>query len=567
MVLSKEDLQLIQRIREGQVPNPDHDEYQPWVEWFSREVLATPLRAFPEHKRSFLPSRSEQLQIAKIVHALKMGWTKTRKQLAAERRDRREKKFYNLWGSTGEGEGRAPHRPVPPPRRPPPPHAESYNPPPEYLLDAKEMKEWNKLKETPWKRKYTFLPTRHASLREVPAYQRFVRERFLRCLDLYLAPRAIKMRLTISASELVPRLPSPRELQPFPTGEALCLRGHAAPVRSVDFEPSGQYIVSGGDDGAVKIWETSTGRCLRTIELGEPVSRVLWSPAPALWLVAAAAGSRLLLLNPGTRIGHHRRAARTDLLLDEPPPQHDVQPDERTASAVKWERVTPEDWAKGIRIAITHFKPIVHVSWHGRGDYVAASVRAEGGRAVCVHQVSRRRSQLPLARLAGQVQAAHFHPARPLLAVATQRAVRLYDLLKQELVRKLRPGAQWISDFAFHPAGDNMLVASYDRKCMWFDLELSPRPYQTLRLHGGAVRALAFHRRYPLFATGGDDAHVVVSHGMVYNDLLQNPLIVPLKQIRGPEVKDELCVLDLRFHPTQPWLLAAGADSTIRLYS
>lgn len=28
VVLSKEDLQLIQRIREGQVPNPDHDEYQ-----------------------------------------------------------------------------------------------------------------------------------------------------------------------------------------------------------------------------------------------------------------------------------------------------------------------------------------------------------------------------------------------------------------------------------------------------------------------------------------------------------------------------------------------------------
>lgn len=58
------------------------------------------------------------------------------------------------------------------------------------------MKEWEKLAETPWKRKYTFLPTRHASLRAVPAYPRFVRERFLRCLDLYLAPRAIKMRVS-----------------------------------------------------------------------------------------------------------------------------------------------------------------------------------------------------------------------------------------------------------------------------------------------------------------------------------------------------------------------------------
>lgn len=58
------------------------------------------------------------------------------------------------------------------------------------------MKEWNKLAETPWKRKYTFLPQKFGALRAVPAYERFIRERFLRCLDLYLAPRAIKMRVS-----------------------------------------------------------------------------------------------------------------------------------------------------------------------------------------------------------------------------------------------------------------------------------------------------------------------------------------------------------------------------------
>ncbi|GBP58969.1 Ribosome biogenesis protein BOP1 homolog [Eumeta japonica] len=70
---------------------------------------------------------------------------------------------------------------------------------------------------------------------------------------------------------------------------------------------------------------------------------------------------------------------------------------------------------------------------------------------------------------------------------------------------------------AVHPAGDNLLVASYDRKCMWFDLDLSSKPYQTLRLHGSAVRAVTFHKRYPLFATAGDDHNIIVSHGMVYN--------------------------------------------------
>lgn len=73
------------------------------------------------------------------------------------------------------------------------------------------------------------------------------------------------------------------------------------------------------------VWETRSGRCLRTLRLAEGVARVAWSPAGGLSLVAAAAGARLLLLNPGAGVGAHRVAARTDALLQEPPPAHDVQ--------------------------------------------------------------------------------------------------------------------------------------------------------------------------------------------------------------------------------------------------
>lgn len=71
------------------------------------------------------------------------------------------------------------------------------------------------------------------------------------------------------------------------------------------------------------MWETSTGRCLRSIALGAGVCRVCWSPAAGLALLAAASGARLLLLSPGADVGAHRVAARTDRLLDEPPPHHD----------------------------------------------------------------------------------------------------------------------------------------------------------------------------------------------------------------------------------------------------
>ncbi|KAH9639804.1 hypothetical protein HF086_002949 [Spodoptera exigua] len=59
----------------------------------------------------------------------------------------------------------------------------------------------------------------------------------------------------------------------------------------------------------------------------------------------------------------------------------------------------------------------------------------------------------------------------------------------------------------------------------------------------------------------------VVSVAACCSDLLQNPLLVPLKQLRGGARAADLLVLDLRWHPTQPWLLAACADGTLRLYA
>lgn len=216
------------------------------------------------------------------------------------------------------------------------------------------------------------------------------------------------------------------------------------------------------------VWETSSGRCLRSIEVGAGVTRVAWIPVHGLSLVACAVAARLLLLNPGAQVGAHRVALHTDALLEEPPPHHDVVAEQRVRDCVTWDRVAPAERARGVRLAVTHWRPLQTVSWHARGDYLATTVRDGASRAVLVHQVSRRRSQVPFSRAKGLVQCAHFHPTRPLLAVATQRAVRLYDLLKQELVRKLLTGAQWISTMAMHPAGDNLLVASYDRKCIWY---------------------------------------------------------------------------------------------------
>lgn len=189
---------------------------------------------------------------------------------------------------------------------------------------------------------------------------------------------------------------------------------------------------------------------------------------------------------------------------------------ERVQAVVQWEEASSEEWASGIRVIVNHFKEIRQVTWHGRGDYFATVMPEGANRSVIIHQLSKRRSQIPFSRSRGLVQCALFHPIRPMLFVATQKHVRVYDLFKQEMVKKLMTFAKWISSIAVHPGGDNLLVGTYDRKILWFDLDLSTTPYKSLRLHHTAVRSVAFHKRYPLFASASDDKSVIVCHGMVY---------------------------------------------------
>lgn len=46
-------------------------------------------------------------------------------------------------------------------------------------------------------RRISFLPKKYDSLRRVPAWDKMVQDRYNRCLDLYLAPRQMKMKVIL----------------------------------------------------------------------------------------------------------------------------------------------------------------------------------------------------------------------------------------------------------------------------------------------------------------------------------------------------------------------------------
>lgn len=99
-------------------------------------------------------------------------------------------------------------------------------------------------------------------------------------------------------------------------------------------------------------------------------------------------------------------------------------------------------------------QPLKQVTWHGKGDYFATVVSDNSHLQVLIHQASKRWSQAPFRRSKGQVQRVLFHPLRPFFFVATQRFVRIYHLLKQELAKKLLTNCKWVSSMAAHPGGE-----------------------------------------------------------------------------------------------------------------
>jgi len=565
--LTQQELEVLKRIQMNEVPEEGYDPYPATVEYFTRKPEQMPLSAAPEPKRRFVPSKHEAKRVVKIVRAIREGRILPYKLPPEEEEEDLDTKRYDIWAN----EASRPDHPmnIPAPKLPPPGYEESYHPPPEYMPDKDEKKAWEE--EDEQDRDKGFLPTNHDSLRKVPGYDKFLKEKFERCLDLYLAPRVRRSKLNIDPESLLPKLPSPEELRPFPTTCATLFRGHEGRVRSLAVDPSGKWLASGGDDGTVRLWELLTGHQIWSVRLekGEAVNVVRWRPGTDAVILSAASGEDVYLIAPRP-IADPEVESSSRGIVDAGwgYAANGAGGKAKNEPAIQWARPGSRLEDEGVLVKFSLRKTVKVISWHRRGEYFATVSPQGQTSAVAIHTLSKHLTQLPFRKLKGLAQSAQFHPSKPIFFVATQRMIRSYDLSKQELLKIIQPGARWISSFDVHPGGDNLLVGSYDKRLLWHDLELSVRPYKTLRYHKKAIRAVKYHQGGPpLFADASDDGSLQIFHGKVVGDMMENATIVPLKVLRGHQVKKELGVMDLDWHPREPWCVSAGADGTCRLWT
>ena len=568
--LSEEELDVLKRLTRNEVVEDGYDPYPEMVAYFSGKQEIMPLSAAPEPKRRFIPSKHEAKRVMKLVKAIREGRIQPYK--APEEQEEEQDAFnFDVWADEKPRPDNSMH--IPAPKLPPPGYEASYHPPPEYLPDKAEEQAWLEADEEDRERE--FLPKNYDALRKVPGYETFVKERFERSLDLYLAPRIRRNRLNIDPESLLPKLPNPEELKPFPTTCAAIFRGQEGRVRCVSIDPNGIFVASGGDDGYVRIWELLTGRQVWNAKLSdeETVDAVQWRPTKDASVVAAACGENIFLIVPFTLLSPDVEQASREVLdagwgYATSKPSTSANGEAPKQAPGKWSRPGARLENKGVLVQVEVRSAVKIVNWHRRGDYFATVSPRGQSTAVAIHTVSKHLTQLPFRRLKGIAQTAQFHPSKAIFFVATRNTIRSYDLAKQELVKILQPGAKWISSIDVHPGGDNLIVGTYDKRLLWHDLDLSNKPYKTLRFHKEAIRAVRFHQGgLPLFADTSDDGTIQIFHGKVVGDLMENATIVPLKVLKGHKVKSRLGVMGLDWHPKEPWCVSAGADGTLRLWS
>ena len=486
--LTDRQLDLIRRMQGGAFAHPEHNANPDYIDYFSGvdpEISGINSDRH-ELKARFQPSKFEKLLVRRMLHKLEKGditmdylTGKVRDMNEVKRKQKKEgenDKPFMMWKGDEEDElnyRKGPQH-IAAPKLPPPTHAESYNPPEEYLPTEEDLKAWEEMdvKDRPHG---LLVPKKFPNLRSVGAYEHAVRERFERCLDLYLCPRALKRRLNIDPESLVPSLPKASDLRPFPTSKCIEYETpHAKDsdppmIRCLSVSPDGQFFASGASDGYIRVWETQTGRLLKSWDISSmvkqpadddsnqneksndyiPVAALEWNPNRSHHCLLAAVGKSVVVIATGT--GGPSDAELSDALLSAGAACTDGVQNVKNAKAAKvvnWKACPSDDAGNtspisafgglsGPVVILSMTKEVSCVKWHRKGDYFVTVSPKAGAAAVLIHQLSKANSQQPFSKnKGGDIQCACFHPSKPFLFVASKQYIRVYHLVKQAMVKR-----------------------------------------------------------------------------------------------------------------------------------
>ncbi|MGW2047871.1 WD40 domain-containing protein [Streptomyces sp. NPDC001858] len=282
------------------------------------------------------------------------------------------------------------------------------------------------------------------------------------------------------------------------------LRGHGRRIGTLSFSADGSMLAAGGNDGVVRLWHCASGRRLR--ELAGQSDRLIsavFSPGGPLLATASSDGD-MYLWNAET--GEYQR-------------ELDVETDHVWAEAF-----SPD----GELLATAN-----------DDDTVCLWYRATGAHVVTIGEHF------------GRVRSVAFRPDGAVLATGCDdRKVRLWDLAERRITAVLDGHTDRVYAVTFAPDGSWLASASWDgRAVIWRDGVAAHR----LTGHTGKLWTAAAHPSRPLLATAGDDRKVRLWDTRTGRELAA---------LTGHTGR----VLAVAFSPDGSTLASGGEDGTVRLW-
>lgn len=602
-VISNEDLQMIFNLQRNRTANAAYDMYQDTAESMVEfDPLNHPLaRGSGPSKKKFVPALHEMKKLAKMVKRILQ---EKDKETDDKVDDKKTDEPFLLWDDSTNPEMDTHtkfkyNNRIEKPKSAPPGTYESYRPPAEYLPTEKTKERFARLRAID--KKEHFLPQMFSALRHVPFYNHTIQDRYQRCLDLAFFPRKQRTRLVVDPSKLLPELPDPKDLRPYPERLSFLYKGHTATVRSISVDPHGQFLATGCDDHIVRVYEILTGRLMKRYDVGGVVHQVEFCPNRALNVLAVATEYSIVFIVPtfcahaavndhtvrflrapglaarggelakeagetsAKGAGITQNAIDTDETVYET--AKDLHDEEEREKRADFQDATPAERTAGIVVKVTMHAKVKKFSFHCKGDYLCALCPKDHVkyRQTVMLQLSKRKVFCPFRKFQEIVTDCKFHPREPLFFLTTTNSVRCYNLLAHKLQKRYKAPGGVTTCLSIHPEGDNFLVGDTTCHTQWFDCDLSDKPYKRMRSHKGCINTVAFHRNtnaYPLFASGAADGQVHVFHGMVYDDYNKNALIVPVKILKHQRPVYAVC-----WHPNLPWLFTATEEGTVSCWT
>lgn len=291
----------------------------------------------------------------------------------------------------------------------------------------------------------------------------------------------------------------------------LTFKGHSKRVSFVSWSPDGKYIVSGGDDKAIHVWEATTGTSLLTYSGHSRPSAAAWSPDSKR--IASASGG----IFGGNDSVHIWDAITGQPLLTC-----------KGHSSPKWALAWSPD---GTRIAVgsrnntiqifetsggelvSMYKTpsaVMSVAWSPDGTHLASASGIIGKKAVQVWDVP---SGTLLLTYQGHTGDAHTvawsHDGTRIASGGDDHTVQIWNAFSGQPLLTCRGHVGNVYAAAWSPGGKYIASGSTDDTVEIWDA-LSGQSFFTYRVHENYVFAVAWSPDGTRISSGGDDHTVQI---------------------------------------------------------